>query len=248
MGENAAVRTIGLLGGMSWESSSEYYRLLNQAVRERLGGLHSAECVMWSVDFAAIEELQRSGDWDEAARRLVGLARRVERAGAECLVLCTNTMHRLADDIQAAIDIPLLHIADATAARVRAAGIASVGLLATRYTMEQAFYRGRLADRHGLEVLVPPEPDLSLVHDVIYRELCRGQVREASREAYRRVISELEAAGAGGIIYGCTEIDLLVGPDDASVPVFDSTRIHVNAAVEWALTPTGDGVRPPNGA
>jgi aspartate racemase len=238
MGDTASVRTIGLLGGMSWESSIEYYRLLNQAVRERMGGLHSAECVMWSVDFAAIEQLQRSGDWDEAARRLVALARRVEQAGAECLVLCTNTMHRLAEDIQAAIDIPLLHIADATAGRIKAAGIASVGLLATRYTMEQDFYRGRLADRHGLEVLIPPEPDLSLVHDVIYGELCQGQVRDASRGAYRRVIAELEAAGARGIIYGCTEIDLLVGADDASVPVFDSTRIHVEAAVEWALAPT----------
>jgi aspartate racemase len=229
------MRTIGLLGGMSWESSVEYYRLLNRAVRERLGGLHSAECVMWSVDFAAIEELQRSGYWNEAARRLAALAHRLEQAGAECLVLCTNTMHRLADDIQAAIDIPLLHIADATAGRIKAAGIGSVGLLATRYTMEQDFYRGRLAERHGLQVLVPREPDLSLVHDVIYQELCQGRVLDGSRDHYRRVISQLEAAGANGIIYGCTEIDLLVGPHDASVPVFDSTRIHVDAAVEWAL-------------
>jgi amino-acid racemase len=231
------VRTIGLLGGMSWESSIEYYRLLNEAVRERLGRLHSAECVMWSVDFAPIEELQRSGDWEEAARRLAALARRLEGAGAECLVLCTNTMHRLADEVQAAIEIPLLHIADATAARVRAAGVETVGLLATRYTMEQDFYRGRLAERHGLGVLVPPEPDLTFVHEVIYRELCQGRVLDRSREEYRRVIAELEAAGADGIIYGCTEIDLLVGPEDASVPVFDSTRIHVEAAVDWALTP-----------
>jgi aspartate racemase len=238
------MRTIGLLGGMSWESSIEYYRLLNEAVRGRLGGLHSAECVMWSVDFAAIEELQRSGDWNQAARRLAGLAHRLEQAGAECLVLCTNTMHRLADDIQAAIGIPLLHIADATAARIKAADIDSVGLLATRYTMEQDFYRGRLAQRHGLHVLIPPEPDLSLVHDVIYQELCRGQVLDGSREQYRRVISQLEAAGARGIIYGCTEIDLLIGPQDASVPVFDSTRIHVEAAVEWALAPSADAALP----
>jgi aspartate racemase len=231
------MRTIGLLGGMSWESSVEYYRLLNETVRERLGGLHSAECVMWSVDFAPIEELQRSGDWDEAARRLAALGRRLDEAGAECLVLCTNTMHRLADEVQAAIEIPLLHIADATATRVRAAGVDTVGLLATRYTMEQDFYRGRLAERHGLRVLVPPEPDLTLVHEVIYRELCQGQVLDGSREEYRRVIAGLEAAGADGIIYGCTEIDLLVGPEDASVPVFDSTRIHVEAAVDWALTP-----------
>jgi aspartate racemase len=231
------MRTIGLLGGMSWESSSEYYRLLNEAVRDRLGGLHSAECVLWSVDFAAIEALQRAGDWDEAARRLADLARRLELAGAECLVLCTNTMHRLADDVQAAIGVPLLHIADATAARVKAAGIGRVGLLATRYTMTQDFYRGRLAERHGIEVLVPPEPDLTLVHDVIYDELCRGEVHEPSREAYRRVIADLETAGAEGIVYGCTEIDLLVGPQDASVPVFDSTRIHVEAALDWALAP-----------
>ena len=189
------MRTIGLLGGMSWESSIEYYRMLNEAVRERLGGLHSAECVMWSVDFAAIEQLQRSGDWNEAGRRLAGHAQRLEQAGAECLVLCTNTMHRLADDIQAAIDIPLLHIADATAQRIRAAGIESVGLLATRYTMEQEFYRGRLGERQGLQVLVPPEPDLTLVHDVIYQELCRGRVLDGSREQYRRVIPSSKRPG-----------------------------------------------------
>jgi aspartate racemase len=235
------VRTIGLLGGMSWESTIEYYRLLNEAVRDRLGGLHSAECVLWSVDFAAIEELQRSGDWDEAARRLAVLARRLEGAGVGCLVLCTNTMHRLADELQAAIEVPLLHIADATAARVKAAGVETVGLLATRYTMEQDFYRGRLADRHGLGVLVPPEPDLTLVHEVIYQELCQGRVLDGSREEYRRVIAELEAAGAEGIIYGCTEIGLLVGSEDASVPVFDSTSIHLEAAVDWALTPAAHG-------
>ena len=229
------MRTIGLLGGMSWESSSEYYRLLNETVRARLGGLHSAECVMYSVDFAAIEELQRRGDWSGAARRLAELAARLQAAGAQCLVLCTNTMHRLADDVQAAIDIPLLHIADATAERVKGRGLDTVGLLATRYTMQQAFYRGRLAERHGLNVIVPPEPDLTLVHDVIYDELCRGRVLETSREEYRRVIADLEAAGAQGVIYGCTEIGLLVGPDDASVPVFDTTRIHVEAAVDWAL-------------
>jgi aspartate racemase len=229
------MRTIGLLGGMSWESSSEYYRLLNDTVRARLGGLHSAECVMYSVDFAAIEELQRRDDWGEAGRRLAELAARVQAAGAECLVLCTNTMHRLADDVQAAIDIPLLHIADATAERVKACGLDTVGLLATRYTMQQDFYRGRLADRHGLDVIVPPEPDLTLVHDVIYDELCRGRVLQTSREEYRRVIADLEAAGAQGVIYGCTEIGLLVGSADASVPVFDTTRIHVEAAVDWAL-------------
>jgi aspartate racemase len=228
-------KTVGLLGGMSWESSSEYYRLLNEAVRKRLGGLHSAECVMWSVDFAPIEGLQREGRWDEAGEFLARHARTLETAGAEALVLCTNTMHRLADQVQSAIDIPLLHIADATAARIRHAGVDTVGLIATRYTMEQDFYRGRLTERHALEVLVPPEPDLTLVHNVIYDELCVGIIRDASREQYRRVIRELEAAGAGGIVYGCTEIDLLVGPGDATVPVFEKKRIHVEHAVDWAL-------------
>ena len=229
------MKRIGLLGGMSWESSAEYYRLLNEAVRDRLGGLHSADCVMHSVDFTTVEVLQREDRWTDAARLLAEHAQGLERAGATCLVLCTNTMHRVADEIQAAIDIPLLHIADATAARIRAAGLDRVGLLATRYTMEQDFYRGRLAARHGLEVRVPPEPDLTLVHDVIYDELCRGRVVDASRDEYRRIIAALEAAGAAGIIYGCTEIDLLVGPQDASVPVFDTTRIHVEAAADWAL-------------
>jgi aspartate racemase len=230
------VKRIGLLGGMSWESSAEYYRLLNQTVRERLGGLHSADCVMHSVDFTTIEILQREDRWDEAARLLTEHAQGLERAGAECLVLCTNTMHRVADEIQAALEIPLLHIADATADRIRAAGLARIGLIATRYTMEQDFYRGRLATRHGLEVLVPAEPDLTLVHDVIYDELCQGRVSDESREQYRRIIAALEGAGADGIIYGCTEIDLLVGPQDAAVPVFDTTRIHVEAAVEWATS------------
>jgi aspartate racemase len=231
------MRTLGLLGGMSWESSSEYYRLLNETVRERLGGLHSAPCVLWSVDFAAIERLQRAGDWAEAARRLADLAARLQASGAECLLLCTNTMHRVADEVQAAVDIPLLHIADATAERVKAADVQTVGLLATRYTMQEDFYRGRLTARHGLQVLVPPEPDLTLVHEVIYDELCQGRILDRSRDAYSRVIAELEDAGAQGVIYGCTEIDLLVTSMNASVPVFDSTRIHVETAVEWALAP-----------
>lgn len=229
------MRTIGLIGGMSWESSAEYYRRLNVGVRERVGGLHSAPCVLWSVDFGPIEALQRAGDWERAGCELGAVAVRVEAAGAECLVLCTNTMHRLAGELQAAVGIPLLHIADATAARVRAAGLGTVGLLGTRYTMEQDFYRGRLQERHGLEVIVPPEPDLTLVHDVIYDELCQGRTHERSRAEYRRVIAGLEAAGAQGVIYGCTEIDLLVGPGDASVPVFDSTQIHIEAALDWAL-------------
>ncbi len=228
------MKRIGLLGGMSWESSAEYYRLLNEAVRDRLGGLHSADCVMHSVDFATVEILQREDRWDDAARLLTEHAQGLERGGAQCLVLCKNTMHRVADEIQAGTGIPLLHIADATAARIRAAGIAHIGLLATRYTMEQDFYRGRLAMRHGIEMIVPPEPDLTLIHDVIYDELCQGRILDGSRGRYRRIISDLEAAGVEGIIFGCTEVDLLVGPEDAAVPVFDTTRIHMEAAVDWA--------------
>jgi aspartate racemase len=229
------MKRIGLLGGMSWESSAEYYRLLNDAVRDRLGGLHSADCVMHSIDFTTVEVLQREDRWDEAARLLTVHAEGLERAGAQCLVLCTNTMHKVADEIQAGITIPLLHIADATAHRIHGAGIGRVGLLATRYTMAQDFYRGRLAARHNLEVVVPPEPDLTLVHNVIYDELCQGRILDASREQYRRIIAGLETAGVEGIIYGCTEIDLLVGPEDAAVPVFDTTRIHVDTATDWAL-------------
>jgi aspartate racemase len=229
------VKTVGLMGGMSWESSAEYYRLLNESIRERLGGLHSAQCLMYSVDFAPVEELQRSGDWDAAGELLADAARRLERGGAEVLVLCTNTMHRLAEQIEAAVDVPLLHIADATAERVKAAGIGRTGLLATRYTMEEDFYRGRLASRHGLDVLVPGEPELTAVHDVIYEELCLGRIEPASRDLYREAIRGLERRGAKAIIYGCTEISLLVGPADAAVPVFDTTRIHVEAAADAAL-------------
>jgi aspartate racemase len=229
------MRTLGLLGGMSWESSAVYYRLLNEAVRERRGGLHSAESVMWSVDFAAVERLQRADRWDEAAQYLAECAQRLEAAGAHGLLLCTNTMHRVADQVQAAVGIPLLNIADSTAARVRAAGVRSVGLMATRYTMEQDFYRGRLTERHGLDVRVPPEPDRTMVHDVIYDELCRGLVRAESRAEYRRVIRRLEEDGVQGLILGCTEITLLIGSDDASIPVFDTTRIHAEAAIDWAL-------------
>lgn len=229
------MKRIGLLGGMSWESSAEYYRLLNEAVRDRLGGLHSADCVMHSVDFTTVEVLQREDRWDEAARLLTRHAEGLERAGAQCLVLCTNTMHKVAEEIQAGITIPLLHIADATARRIHGAGIGRVGLLATRFTMEQDFYRGRLAARHNLEVVVPREPDLTLVHNVIYDELCQGLILDVSREQYRRIIAGLEATGVEGIIYGCTEIDLLIGPEDAAVPVFDTTRIHVETAADWAL-------------
>jgi aspartate racemase len=228
------VLTIGMLGGMSWESSAEYYRLANELVRERLGGLHSARCLLYSVDFAEIEQLQAAGRWDEAGAVLADAAGRLEAAGADLLVLCTNTMHKVADQIAGAVRIPLLHIADATAAAVRAAGLETVGLLGTAFTMEQEFYTGRLA-AHGLTVLVPEAADRASVHAVIYDELCRGIVTESSRSAYTAVIERLVAAGAQGVILGCTEIELLVGPQDSPVPVFPTTRLHVEAAVTRAL-------------
>jgi aspartate racemase len=231
------VKRIGLLGGMSWESSAEYYRLVNEAVRERLGGLHSADCLLRSVDFAAIEVLQRTGRWDEAGEVLASEARALAAAGADLIVLCTNTMHKLADTITAAIDIPFVHIADTTAAAVRDAHLSTVGLLATAYTMEQEFYVGRLRDLHGLEVLVPGADDRRVVHDVIYDELCLGVVREDSRGEYRRIMRDLADRGAEAILLGCTEIDLLIGQADAPVPVFDTTRLHAQKAVEMALEP-----------
>jgi aspartate racemase len=228
------MKRIGLLGGMSWESSIEYYRLVNEITRERFGGLHSADCLLRSVDFAEIEVLQREDRWDEAGDRLAAEARALAEGGAELLVLCTNTMHKVADAVTAAIDIPFVHIADTTAHAVRAAGLGTVGLLATGYTMEQDFYVGRLRDVHGLEVLVPGEDDRRIVHNVIYDELCVGVVDESSREQYRRIMRELAQRGAQAILLGCTEIDLLVGPQDSPVPVFDTTRLHAERAVELA--------------
>ena len=229
------MKRIGLLGGMSWESSAEYYRLVNEATRDRLGGLHSADCLLRSVDFAEIEQMQRAGDWDRAGALLAAEAAALEAAGAELLVLCTNTMHKLADAITAAVGIPFVHIADTTADAVHGHGLATVGLLATAYTMEQDFYVGRLRDVHGLEVLVPGEPDRRIVHDVIYEELCVGVVADGSRRHYQRIMGDLADRGAEGILLGCTEIDLLVGPRDAPVPVFDTTRLHAHRAVDLAL-------------
>jgi aspartate racemase len=228
-------RVIGMLGGMSWESTARYYQLANEGVRDRLGGLHSARIVLASLDFAEIEALQVAGDWDRAGDILAAEAARLEAAGAELLVLCTNTMHKVADRVQAAVTIPLLHLADTTAAAVHAAGLTTVGLLATGFTMEQDFYRDRLAG-HGLDVLVPDTTDRAAVHRVIYDELCRGVIREQSRLLYRQVIDRLVAAGAQGVILGCTEIELLIGPADSPVPVFPTTRLHVEAAVTAALT------------
>ena len=232
--QTTQMRTIGLLGGMSWESSAEYYRLLNEGVRERLGGLHSARLVLASVDFAEVEQLQVTGAWDEAGDLLAARAAGLEAAGADLLLICTNTMHKVADQVQAAIGIPLLHLADATDAAVQRAGMARVGLLGTAFTMEQAFYRDRLAS-HGIEVLVPDEPGRAVVHRVIYDELCQGVVREESRAAYQDVIAELTERGAQGIVLGCTEIELLIGPEHVDVPLFPTTRLHVEAALEAAL-------------
>lgn len=229
------MRTIGLIGGMSWESSAEYYRLINEAVKGRLGGLHSARSVMLTVDFAEIEAMQQAGRWDAAGEALADAARSLERAGAECLVLCTNTMHKVADAITAAAQIPLIHIADATAAPIRARGLRRVGLLGTRFTMEEAFYRDRLAARHGLEVLVPDADDRALVNQVIYGELCLGIIEDGSRARYREIIARLVARGAEAVILGCTEITLLVSQADSAVPLFDTTRLHALAAVEFAL-------------
>jgi aspartate racemase len=229
------MKAIGLIGGMSWESSLEYYRIINETTRDRLGGLHSARVLMYSLDFAEIEPLQSTGRWDEAAMRLVLAARTLESGGADFIVLCTNTMHRVAEEVQSQVSIPLLHIADTTAERVKRAGIGCVGLLGTRYTMEEGFYRGRLARRHGLDVRVPGEEERRIVHDVIYEELCLGKVLPRSRDRYRQIIDRLVSAGAGGIILGCTEIGLLVREDDIAVPVFDTARIHAVAAAEAAL-------------
>ncbi len=229
------MKTIGLLGGMSWESTIPYYRHINEAVKARLGGLHSAKIALYSVDFAEIERLQHQGDWEAAGAVLANAAQALERAGADCVVLCTNTMHKVAPAIEAAVAIPLLHIADPTAAQIRQAGLSRIGLLGTSFTMEQDFYRGRLVQRHGIEVLVPDQGDRDLVHRVIYEELCLGRVEDASRQAYRGVMRRLVERGAQGIILGCTEISLLVNEQDASVPLFDTTAIHAAAAAEWAL-------------
>ncbi|MEL6062612.1 MULTISPECIES: aspartate/glutamate racemase family protein [unclassified Methylobacterium] len=232
-----AHKIIGLIGGLSWESSAEYYRLINERVRARLGPLHSARCLMWSFDFAEIEALQHAGRWDDATGLMIEAADRLQRGGAEIVLICSNTMHRMADDIQSAIAVPLLHIADPTAERIRTAGLRSVGLLGTAFTMAQDFYRGRLADRYGLDVLIPDEADRACVHRVIYDELVQGRIESASRDAYRAIMARLVERGAQAIILGCTEIMLLVGPEDSPVPLYDTTAIHAEAAVDLALAP-----------
>ncbi|WP_343841239.1 aspartate/glutamate racemase family protein [Bowmanella denitrificans] len=229
------MKTIGLLGGMSWESTQSYYRLINQNVRQRLGGLHSASIILNSLDFASVESFQRQGDWEGAAELLVAAALRVQRGGADCLLICTNTMHKVADAVEAALDIPLLHIADATATELKGRGIDRVGLLGTAFTMEQAFYRQRLV-RRGLEVITPDEDDRQTIHQVIYQELCQGQIVDSSRQEYLRIIQQLTKQGAQAVILGCTEIGLLVSQNDTEVPLLDTTVIHAHNAVQWALT------------
>ncbi|MBS0970348.1 aspartate/glutamate racemase family protein [Nissabacter archeti] len=229
------MKTLGLIGGMSWESTVPYYRMINEQVKQQLGGLHSAQLVLYSVDFDRIEQLQRQGAWQEAGQLLGEAAAALRRAGAEVVVLCTNTMHKVADDIERIGGLPLLHIADATAQAVQQQGIRRVALLGTRFTMEQDFYTGRLTQQAGLEVIVPDEADRDTVHHIIYDELCLGILRDESRDAYRRIMHRLESRGAGGIILGCTEIALLVGAQDAQVPVFDTTALHAAAAARFAL-------------
>lgn len=231
------MKVIGLIGGMSWESTVTYYRLINEAVREQCGGLHSAQCVLYSVDFAEVAALQRQGRWSEAAQLLVGAAQNVERAGAEIALICTNTMHKLADTVQAGIGIPLLHIADATAEAVKQAGLQRVGLLGTRFTMEEDFYRTRLTSQHGLQVTIPDRDDRETVHRIIYEELCLGAIRPESKAQMAGILSRLVARGAEAIILGCTELGLLLDAGDCRVPLFDTTRAHALAAVEFALQP-----------
>lgn len=231
------MKTIGLIGGMSWESTIPYYRQINETIRERMGGLHSARVVLYSVDFHEIEQLQRAGDWDSAGAILAEAARSLEAAGAAFLVLCTNTMHKVASHIEAAVNIPLLHIADPTAVEIKRAGYSTVGLLGTRFTMEQAFYRDRLSEHHGLRVVVPETEDRAVVHRIIYEELCRGIVKPESRSEYRRVMKNLATQGVQAIILGCTEISLLVDQQDSDVPLFDTTAIHARMAAEESLRP-----------
>ena len=229
------MKTIGLIGGMSWESTLEYYRLINERIKERLGGFHSAEIAMRSIDFAEIEDMQSRGDWDAAAARLVRAAAELERGGADFALLCTNTMHKVFDAIQAGVGIPLIHIADVTGREIRARGLTRIGLLGTRFTMEQDFYKGKLEKDYGIEVLVPDPGEREDVHRIIYQELCMGVVKGASRDIYGAIIRRLRERGAQGIILGCTEIPLLVKQEDVPIPVFDTTALHARAAADAAI-------------
>lgn len=229
------MKTIGLLGGMSWESTVSYYRIINEAVRERLGGLHSAKILLYSVDFEEIEKLQHAGRWDDTAVILSEAARNLEKAGADLLLICTNTMHKVADPVEESLSIPLLHIADATARVLQQNNLKRVGLLGTGFTMEQPFYKGRLQEKFGLEVITPEKVDRDYVHQVIYEELCLGTLKGSSRSGFLEIIDKLQGRGAEGVILGCTEIALLVGLEKTGIPMFDTARIHAEQAVEIAL-------------
>jgi aspartate racemase len=229
------MKTIGLIGGMSWESSSEYYRLINQMVKERLGGLHSAECILYSVDFQEVEKLQHQDEWEELTRLMIYYAGKLESAGAELIVICTNTMHKMVEEVQNSVSIPLVHIADATAEAILAKGLKRVGLLGTKFTMEEDFYRNRLNERYDIEVMIPPESDRTVVDDVIYRELCRGIIKKSSREKFKRIIDTLARGGSQGVILGCTEIPLLVGQDDVEVPLFEDEGRRLINMMSYAL-------------
>jgi len=229
------MKTIGMIGGMSWESSLEYYRIMNQAVKEKLGGFHSAPCILYSVDFDDVEKLQHQGDWKSLTRLMIEAAQRVKKAGADFLVICTNTMHKMADEVQRAIQIPLLHIADVTAEAVKTNGQSRVGLLGTKFTMEQDFYKGRLQEIHGIDVLIPEDKERQVIHDILYNELCLGEIKELSKGKFQSIIQNLVQRGAQGVILGCTEIPLIVSQEDYEIPLYDTTALHAKAAVDFAL-------------
>jgi len=229
------VKTIGLIGGMSWESSAEYYRIINELIKKKLGGLHSAKILMYSFDFAEIEQLQYDNKWDEAINLMINAAKRLERANADFVLICTNTMHKMAEDVAASINIPLLHIVDATAEKAKSQGIKEIGLLGTKFTMEQDFYKDRLKKKHSINTLIPNESERELVHNIIYQELCLGKIKDSSKESIKKIIVHLGDSGAQGIILGCTELPLLIKKEDSPVPLFNTTVIHAEAAVDYAL-------------
>ena len=236
------MKVIGLIGGMSWESTAEYYRLINETVKERLGGHHSAKILLYSVNFSELVELQQDGRWQEATEFICEAARRVELGGADCILICTNTMHKMAAEVQRAVVIPLLHIADATAMEIKKKGIGQVALLGTKYTMEEEFYKGRLRMKYGFEVLIPPEEDRNIVNQIIYDELCLGKIEEESKRHFVRIINSLRERGGEGVILGCTEISLLIKDKDSPLELFDTTTIHARAAVDFALVGREQGV------
>ena len=229
------MKKIGLIGGMSWESSLEYYRIINETVKQKLGGLHSAECIMYSVDFDEIEKLQHQGKWQDLTKIMIDCAQRLEKAGANLIIICTNTMHKMAKEVESSINIPLLHIADATAEKIKGKGFKKVGLLGTKFTMEEDFYKGRLIDKHAIEVIIPNSEEMQIIHDIIFNELCLGEIKETSKEQYKKIIINLAGKGAEGVILGCTEIPLLIKQEDVEVPLFDTTRIHAEFAVDYAI-------------